>query len=634
MSKHSNFFDENNNNYYQSIFGCELNDEDEFDEDYNVVEDILTNKYNYEEEPIHLSIPKKEVNDVNYFVDKLELIKSDDEFSNSFLSKKISRNNNNNHKNLDFNINNNNNNSNNSDKNNNSFNLDNQNIKKKTSSNSNNNISFKKNNNNKHTKNEKNFSPILNKTNDDLFHIENYNKDKINNSNNNNNIYNINNNNNNSINLLEDNNIFYKKIPISYEKNIINQMDIFEKINLLIKQYDLMIQLLIQNLFMCENKNLKLRCYSILFSFYLARQRFIDTYQISNFNISFNFNQIFYINEIYKNMNIKFQYSFFQSPILDILPIITQFVNKKIFTKEETIKILKEFFPFINPLYLPIFNNKFKHNKKFINHNNNNNNNIINEKSKIKKFKKKFSIIDDNLLLIGLRNHGKKNLNYIQQLWLPFRTIEEIKNRIKNLTCNSAPQNIIKKNKILNETMLNIDEFYLFIKGLEWFGFKNKFNLISRYFLPERNSEFLENFFNLMINYKIFPEFMNNNDKLNFDKINNSNEKKFFINIDEELLKEYKNKYSKEINNIKNEINNLDSKSYFYTKENFYEKIDINNYKKNKKDENRINTRNKNKNINEKKNINNKKNNNVINNNLINFELANFDDGTFEKIEI
>ena len=609
MSKHSNFFDENNNNYYKSIFGCELNDEDEFDEDYNVVEDILTNNYNYEEEPIHLSIPKKEVNDVNYFVDKLELIKSDDENCDSFLSKKINRNNN--HKNLDFNINNN---SNNSDKNN--LNLE----KKKTNSNNN---SFKNNVNNKHIKNEKNCSPILNKNNDDLFYIENYNKEKINNHNNN--FYNSNNNN---INLFEDKNIIYKKIPISFEKNIINQMDIFEKINLLIKQYDLMIQLLIQNLFMCENKNLKLRCYSILFSFYLARQRFIDTYQISNFNISFNFNQIFYINEIYKNMNIKFQYSFFQSPILDILPIITQFVNKKSFTKEETIKILKEFFPFINPLYLPIFNNKFKHNKKF-------NNNIINEKSKIKYFKKKFSIIDDNLLLIGLRNHGKKNLNYIQQLWLPFRTIEEIKNRIKNLTCNSAPQNIIKKNKILNETMLTIDEFYLFIKGLEWFGYKNKFNLISRYFLPERNSEFLENFFNLMINYKIFPESLNNNDRLNFDKINNNlNEKKFFININEDLLKEYKNKYSKEINNIKNEINNLDSKSFFYTKENYYEKIDINNYKKNKKDENRINTRNKNKNINEKKNNNNKKNNNVINNNLINFELANFDDGTFEKIEI
>ena len=501
MSKHSNFFDENNNNYYKSIFGCELNDEDEFDEDYNVVEDILTNNYNYEEEPIHLSIPKKEVNDVNYFVDKLELIKSDDENCDSFLSKKINRNNN--HKNLDFNINNN---SNNSDKNN--LNLE----KKKTNSNNN---SFKNNNNNKHIKNEKNCSPILNKNNDDLFYIENYNKEKINNHNNN--FYNSNNNN---INLFEDKNIIYKKIPISFEKNIINQMDIFEKINLLIKQYDLMIQLLIQNLFMCENKNEKLRCYSILFSFYLARQRFIDTYQISNFNISFNFNQIFYINEIYKNMNIKFQYSFFQSPILDILPIITQFVNKKSFTKEETIKILKEFFPFINPLYLPIFNNKFKHNKKF-------NNNIINEKSKIKYFKKKFSIIDDNLLLIGLRNHGKKNLNYIQQLWLPFRTIEEIKNRIKNLTCNSAPQNIIKKNKILNETMLTIDEFYLFIKGLEWFGYKNKFNLISRYFLPERNSEFLENFFNLMINYKIFPESLNNNDRLNFDKINNNlNEKK------------------------------------------------------------------------------------------------------------
>ena len=125
MSRNSNFFDENlnSNNYYQNIFGCDMNDEDEFDEDYNVLEDILTNKYNYEEEPIHLSIPKKEVNDVNYFVDKLELIKSEDELNNSFLSRKTYRNH---HKNVDYNNgNNNNNNVVIADKNNNNFNYDN-----------------------------------------------------------------------------------------------------------------------------------------------------------------------------------------------------------------------------------------------------------------------------------------------------------------------------------------------------------------------------------------------------------------------------------------------------------------------------------------------------------------------------
>lgn len=39
-------------------------DEENDDDDYNVVEDILTSKNNYVEEPFYLSIPKKEVNDV------------------------------------------------------------------------------------------------------------------------------------------------------------------------------------------------------------------------------------------------------------------------------------------------------------------------------------------------------------------------------------------------------------------------------------------------------------------------------------------------------------------------------------------------------------------------------------------
>ena len=49
---------------YLNIFKNDFLDEDDADDDYNVVEDILNHKYNYDEKPYYLSIPKKEVNDL------------------------------------------------------------------------------------------------------------------------------------------------------------------------------------------------------------------------------------------------------------------------------------------------------------------------------------------------------------------------------------------------------------------------------------------------------------------------------------------------------------------------------------------------------------------------------------------
>ncbi len=55
-----------------------------------------------------------------------------------------------------------------------------------------------------------------------------------------------------------------------------------------------------------------------------------------------------------------------------------------------------------------------------------------------------------------------------------------------------APDNVIKKWKILTEIPLTKEEFYTFLKGIQWFGVKKKWTVISKYFLPERTPEYLE----------------------------------------------------------------------------------------------------------------------------------------------
>jgi hypothetical protein len=62
--------------------------------------------------------------------------------------------------------------------------------------------------------------------------------------------------------------------------------------------------------------------------------------------------------------------------------------------------------------------------------------------------RRKFSFIEDNFLFMGLRQQGCwKNLESIRDSWLPRKSINELKHRIKNLTCRRAPDNLIKRLK-------------------------------------------------------------------------------------------------------------------------------------------------------------------------------------------
>ena len=701
---------------YLNIFNNDFLEDDEGDDDYNVVEDILTHRYNYDDKPYYLSIPKKEVNDLindANLQDNLDIF-SGEENEYRYLSRKTHRNRDNKDKKANNNINTFNNkqlsnlsnslileNKNNSNLKNNTFN-------KQLSNFSNISAILKKNNEEEKTNIQENKTKL--NTNPNLKDSKEPNKNKKGHKSKNNNFNNIipmlNNNPINSQNYINNanNNIFpnqannnFNQLRYDYlpqvqditQNKCLEQMDIIEKLLFLLKQYDFMLQLLIQNLMMTDNKNLKFRCYTLLFSFYMAKQRVIENLKFPEFHVSFEFNDIFKSQTEtnnnnpyplnYKYQNLRLQLSFFQPPILEILPLLVNFIIKRTFTRDETIKILKDLFPFTNPLYFPI-SKKFRHSTYIINCNNNisgNNNNINNDNNinnndnennennnqnqKKKKMRKKFNYVDDSLLLLGIYFHGKKNYDTIKQLWLPGRSTEEIKHRIKNLVCQNAPLNIIKKYKTMNENPLSAKDFLKFLKGIQWFGLKNKWNLISRYFLPEKTSDYLENFFELLVEKNVLPDdLIANNYKNNGMKNKNGNFKKVNIFMDEEVTKMYKENFKEEIEKTKNEIYNIKNKNTFFSDVE-YEKLDKDYFIKNK-DDTKINTRNKSKknlnnNINEannekaddKKNKNNEelKNNNGIKNIKDNaninapiskedweFQMNFLDNELFEKITI
>ena len=632
--KFFNNSDEDENSFekeYLNIFNNEFLEDDEGDDDYNVVEDILTHKYNYDDKPYYLSIPKKEVNDL---INDANLEGNLDIFSGEeneyrYLSRKTHRNKDNKDKKNINNIHNLNNkqlsslsnslileNRNNSNLRNSSFN-------KQLSNFSNISAIHRKNNEEEKTniqdnKSKLNMNKLSTGANLQLKDSKEQPKGKTNlkqknNNFNNNNPLIGNNNNVNKQNYINNNNILlyqannnFNNLRYDYLSQIkdlnqnkgLEQMDIIEKLLFLLKQYDFMLQLLIQNLMMTDNKNLKFRCYTLLFSFYMAKQRVIENLKFPEFHVNFEFNDIFKSQTEGNNgnnpfpfnnnyQNLRLQLSFFQPPILEILPLLVKFILKRTFSRDETIKILKDLFPFTNPLYFPI-SKKFRHstyiincnnnisannnnnininNDNNINNNENDNNNENNQNQKKKKMRKKFNYVDDSLLLLGIYFHGKKNYDVIKQLWLPGRSTEEIKHRIKNLVCQNAPLNIIKKFKTMNENPLNAKDFLKFLKGIQWFGLKNKWNLISRYFLPEKTSDYLENFFELLVEKNVLPkDLYNNNYKSSGNKNKNGNFKKVNIFIDEEKIKMYKENFKEEIEKTKNEINNLKDKNTFFS---------------------------------------------------------------------
>ncbi|CDW76055.1 UNKNOWN [Stylonychia lemnae] len=84
--------------------------------------------------------------------------------------------------------------------------------------------------------------------------------------------------------------------------------------------------------------------------------------------------------------------------------------------------------------------------------------------------RRKFSYVDDNFLLLGLRQYGYKEVELIRNNWLPNKSSNEIKHRYKNLTCAKAPDNIIKRWKLTHNIPLNDNEEKQLAKAIKWFG--------------------------------------------------------------------------------------------------------------------------------------------------------------------
>lgn len=137
---------------------------------------------------------------------------------------------------------------------------------------------------------------------------------------------------------------------------------------------------------------------------------------------------------------------------------------------------------------------------------------------------------------MGLKSAGsQKDFEAIRNNWLPKKNVNEIKHRIKNLTCRRAPNNVIKQWKFEHQIPLRHDttEFLHLAQAIKWFGtgghqqlsqedvtqklssdqspalrqlVKNseifervkvlsqfqRWNQISRYFLPSRQGDFLK----------------------------------------------------------------------------------------------------------------------------------------------
>ena len=68
--------------------------------------------------------------------------------------------------------------------------------------------------------------------------------------------------------------------------------------------------------------------------------------------------------------------------------------------------------------------------------------------------RRKFSHVDDNFLLLGLKQYGYKEIELIRQNWLPNKTSNEIRHRYKNMTCAKASDNLIKSWKNSHNTKL------------------------------------------------------------------------------------------------------------------------------------------------------------------------------------
>lgn len=163
------------------------------------------------------------------------------------------------------------------------------------------------------------------------------------------------------------------------------------------------------------------------------------------------------------------QSSILQAPVLETYDVLHTISKLPRINNRDKTKFLKLLTPLFNKQYIPIFHKKgLKISTSY-----------------------KFSHLDDCLLLMGLNRFGTKNFGLIQNIFLPHKTVNEIKNRYKNCTRFKSIHNIIKHWKYKQTLPLTPLEEINFEKARRWFGYNN-YNLIQKYFLPNRNCRFLK----------------------------------------------------------------------------------------------------------------------------------------------
>ena len=332
------------------------------------------------------------------------------------------------------------------------------------------------------------------------------------------------------------------------------QYEINDLLRIILKQYDYFLQLNLQNGLLAEDKETKDKSIQILEKFFNEKELILNSLGIEKEDVYIESLDIFNKGQPLK---IAPQCTFFQSPVLEICPLLSM-CFKESFDVDQCRKLLSEFGSFINPYYLPLVsskrggvnydendsnedeekekskdkdknkeinenvnnffrdcrdnqknqNNNFNHSAKFkgVNHNSqeDNHSDLRLEESIPPKKNIKFDKIQDGLLTIGLHYFGKKNLELVQMFFLREKSLLEIKHRVKNLTCHRAAYNIVKRIKNMSGVLMNKQEFNLFIDALNWFG--PKFSLISRFILQERPPLYLEEVYNTLVYLEFIKE--------------------------------------------------------------------------------------------------------------------------------
>lgn len=128
---------------------------------------------------------------------------------------------------------------------------------------------------------------------------------------------------NNNTNITNNNqqNVIVNRSHISKPLNI----DFIEIVKFFVKQFDIYLQLLIQNFLLSQDSKTKMRAYILIYNFYIERTKIINTFNLPHFDVSFSFCRIF--NEG-KKLMLYPQISFFQASILEILPLIVPFSER------------------------------------------------------------------------------------------------------------------------------------------------------------------------------------------------------------------------------------------------------------------------------------------------------------------